>query len=108
MNSMNANKLDSIHHLAIQVSDVPKALAWYKTTFHCEVMYEDESWALVRFANIQLALVTEGQHPPHLAFEREDAEAFGPLKTHRDGTRSTYIHDPFGNAVELIAKSSSA
>jgi hypothetical protein len=103
MNAMNAKELDSINHLALQVSDVPKALGWYKDTFHCEVMYEDETWALMLFANISLALVTAGQHPPHLAFVREDAEAFGPLKTHRDGTRSTYIHDPFGNAVEIIA-----
>jgi catechol 2,3-dioxygenase-like lactoylglutathione lyase family enzyme len=90
-------------HLALQVADVATALAWYKNTFHCELLYQDDTWALLRFANIRLALVTEGQHPPHLAFKREDAEAFGPLKTHRDGTRSAYIQDPYGNAVEILA-----
>jgi catechol 2,3-dioxygenase-like lactoylglutathione lyase family enzyme len=100
---MHANELDSMDHLALQVADVPAALEWYTKTFHCELLYRDDTWALLRFANIRLALVTEGQHPPHLAFEREEADAFGPLKTHRDGTRSAYIQDPSGNAVEILA-----
>ena len=41
--------------------------------------------ALLSFANIRLALVTQGQHRPHIGFKRPDAEKFGPLKTHRDG-----------------------
>jgi len=66
------------------------------------MIYQDSTWALIRFANVRLALVTSGQPPPHLAFERSDAEAFGPLQTHRDGTRSTYVHDPSGNAIEVL------
>jgi catechol 2,3-dioxygenase-like lactoylglutathione lyase family enzyme len=103
MNPAHSSHLDTIDHLALQVVDVARALAWYQTTFHCEVIHQDDTWALLRFANIRVALVTAGQHPPHLALERGDAESFGALQTHRDGTRSTYIQDPSGNSVEILA-----
>ena len=102
MISIDATQLDAIDHVAIHVVNIEEALAWYQTTFHCELIYQDSTWALIRFANVRLALVTSGQHPPHLAVERSDAEAFGPLRTHRDGTRSTYVHDPSRNAIEVL------
>ena len=71
--------------------------------FDCKVTYEDESWALLGFANVKLALVLPEQHPPHVGFVRRDAERFGPLSPHRDGTRSIYIEDSEGNAVEILA-----
>jgi hypothetical protein len=49
-----------------------------------------------------LALVIAEQHPPHVAVRRADAEKFGPLVTHRDGSRSVYVNDAAGNAVEVI------
>jgi hypothetical protein len=70
------------------------------------VNYQDDTWALLRFANIQLALVIPEQHPPHVAVLRPDAQRFGELVTHRDGTRSCYIEDPAGNAVEIMDASS--
>ena len=42
------------------------------------------------------------QHPPHIAVCSADAERFGPLTTHRDGTRSIYVRDCAGNSVEII------
>jgi hypothetical protein len=48
-------------------------------------------------------LVIPEQHPPHIAFTSPKAEQFGALKTHRDGTRSTYVKDPAGNSVEIMA-----
>ena len=98
------NTLDRLHHVAISVRDVGEAVAWYTKTFRCEVRYQDATWALLRFGNLDLALVIPEQHPPHLAFSHPDAGAFGPLKTHRDGTRSTYVADPSGNSVELMAE----
>ena len=96
--------LDSIHHMAIAVTNIREAVEWYVRNFKCGVSYEDETWALLEFANLRLALVLPEQHPPHISFESEQAEKFGPLKTHRDGTRSTYITDPFGNTIEILAK----
>ena len=100
--------LDSLHHVAIAVNDIAEAVRWYRETFRCEVTYQDETWAMLRFANCALALVTDGQHPPHLGFATPaaTAEAYGELKPHRDGTRSIYIADPSGNPVELLDEDS--
>ena len=100
------NRLDSLHHVAIAVDDVAEAVRWYQDRFRCEVAYQDPTWALLQFSNMRLALVIPSQHPPHIAFEHPHAERFGPLKTHRDGTRSTYIADSAGNPVEIMARDS--
>lgn len=94
--------LDSLHHVAIPVKDVAATVAWYTKTFRCEVAYQDPTWALLKFGNVKVALVIPEQHPPHIAFVTPDAATHGPLKTHRDGTKSIYIADPAGNAVELM------
>lgn len=94
--------LDSIHHIAISVDDIAEAVNWYQETFSCEIEYQDETWALLKFANASLALVLPNQHPPHIGFVSPKAESYGELKTHRDGTRSIYISDSSNNAVELL------
>ena len=94
--------MDHLHHIAIQVSDISRSIAWYRARFDVNVTYRDDSWALLRFANVSLALVLPDQHPPHMAVERDDAAAFGTLTPHRDGTASVYIEDPDGNAVEML------
>ncbi len=96
-------ELDSLDHVAIPVEDVASAVDWYRSTFRCEVKYQDSTWALLRFANTSLALVIPSQHPAHIGFVSPDAEKFGALKTHRDGTRSCYVNDPAGNSVEILA-----
>jgi extradiol dioxygenase family protein len=99
-----AELLDSIHHVAVAVTDVGTTVEWYRQHFQCKVSYQDDTWAMLDFANMKLALVVPQQHPPHLAFVHPDAEKFGTLKTHRDGTRSCYVTDPAGNAVEVLAQ----
>lgn len=94
--------MDRLHHVAIAVTDVPAAAAWYRERFSAETVYEDATWALLRFANIDLALVLPGQHPPHIAIEHADAARYGTLKNHRDGTASVYVGDPFGNVIEIM------
>jgi catechol 2,3-dioxygenase-like lactoylglutathione lyase family enzyme len=98
--------LNAIDHIAIPVTDISAAVDWYKSRFQCEVKYQDPTWALLGFANIQLALVIPSQHPAHIGFVTDRAEAFGTLKTHRDGTRSCYVNDPAGNAIEMLAADS--
>ena len=98
------SRLDAVHHVAIAVDDVAEAVGWYQDRFRCKVAYQDPTWALLQFANMRLALVIPSQHPPHIAFEHAQAEQFGPLKAHRDGTRSTYIADSAGNPVEILAQ----
>ena len=99
-------QLDSIDHIAIPVQDVASSVDWYTRTFHCEVRYQDDTWAFLKFGNIQLALVIPSQHPAHIGFVSPEAEKFGALKLHRDGTRSCYVTDPAGNSVEILAANS--
>lgn len=103
MNDGATEQLDVIDHIAIQVNDIKQAVRWYQERFNCIVNYEDDTWAFLEFGNIKLAFVVADQHPPHLAFIRMDAEKFGSLKTHRDGTRSVYIEDPSANKLEIMA-----
>ncbi|MEI6255486.1 MAG: VOC family protein [Planctomycetota bacterium] len=95
--------LDEIHHVAIAVQNVAESVDWYRRHFRCEIGYQDDTWALLEFGNTRLALVIPDQHPPHIGFTHPKAEEFGPLKGHRDGTRSVYVADPSGNSVEVLA-----
>jgi len=98
--------LDDLHHVAISVRNIAEAVDWYRSTFRCEVTYQDDTWAMLRFGNVNLALVLPAQHPPHLGFVTAKAHDFAPLKRHRDGTESVYISDPAGNPVELLSPES--
>lgn len=105
--------LNEIHHVVIAVGNVSKAVEWYTKHFHCDhfrcdhfrcdIEYHDETRALFVFGNTRLALVPPKQHPPHIGFIHPQAESFGELKLHRGGTRSCYVADPAGNAVEVLA-----
>lgn len=99
---MTVTNRDRIDHVAIPVEDVKKAVEWYTSNFNCKIKYQDDTWAYLGFNNINLALVIPEQHPTHLAFIRDDAEKYGTLKTHRDGTRSCYVADPAGNSIEIM------
>jgi extradiol dioxygenase family protein len=103
MSSIEETKsLDTLHHVAVPVTNVKDTVDWYTQKFDCKVTYQDETWALLQFANISMALVLPNQHPPHFAVLGDPA-VYGEPKTHRDGTRSVYLKDPSGNAVEILA-----
>jgi catechol 2,3-dioxygenase-like lactoylglutathione lyase family enzyme len=99
---MKENKIDKIHHVAIEVKSIKDSITWYKSNSKCEVAYQDDTWALLKYENISLALVLPKSHPPHIAFVRKDAEKYGKLKMHRDGTSSIYIKDPSNNSIEIL------
>lgn len=94
--------LSTIHHTAIQVKDIAKAVLWYTERFTCEIEYQDESWAMLKFANISLALVLPEQHPYHFAVLTDELESYGEAEPHRDGTASVYIKDIDGNHIEML------
>ena len=91
-----------LHHVALSVPDIAAAVDWYTKTLNASVTYQDKTWALLNIDNTSIALVLPSQHPPHVAFESPDAERYGDLKQHRDGTASVYVQDPFGNTVEFL------
>jgi len=95
-------KLNTIDHIAIAVKNIHKSTQWYLEYFDCQVLYEDETWALLEFSNLKLALVSQQQHPPHFAINSNCPEIYGKPTTHRDGSESIYIVDPDGNSIEMI------
>ena len=82
--TINLKAFDTVDHIAVAVTDVKGTVDWYLKNFKCRVSYQDDSWALLEFANIRVAFVLPQQHPPHFALLRDPA-LFGEPKTHRDG-----------------------
>jgi len=95
-------QLDTIHHIAIQVSNISDSVNWYISRYQCDVSYQDESWALLQFENTTLALVLPEQHPYHFAILTDNLAAYGSGTAHRDGTRSVYLRDIDNNQVEML------
>ena len=94
--------MDKIDHIAIVVKDLNDTLAWYLVHFNAQLIYQDETWAMIEFQNIKLAFVIPNQHPAHIGFNSENAECYGKLTLHRDGSNSCYVKDPSGNIVEFV------
>lgn len=96
-------------HVAVPSSDIEQSVKWYTERFGAEVLYQDKSWAFLKVGGQKIALVNPHQHPPHVALNVSEDQLAEASKTtgiaidrHRDGTRGIYLHDPFGNAIELI------
>ncbi len=95
--------MKNIDHIALQVDNVKESVDWYVENYGCEILYSDDTWALLQFGNIKLALVVEDEHPFHIAFEIDGVEGNGKnWLYHRDGSISRYVDDPSGNKIELI------
>ena len=92
-----------IDHIALPVDDIYDACGWYTGTFEVNTLYQDNSWALLEFDNVKLALFLRDSHPNHFAIE-VNPDNFENLefKQHRDGSKYHYLTDPWGNCVELI------
>jgi catechol 2,3-dioxygenase-like lactoylglutathione lyase family enzyme len=94
--------LDSIDHVTVNVSNIEAAVAWYSSSFECEVLKQEPTFAVLQFANIKLQLALPSIERFHLGYSKRDASAFGEVKAMKDGSRGTYIADPAGNIVELV------
>lgn len=99
-------KLD---HVAVPSTNIAQSVDWYVHRFGATVLYQDDTWALLSLGPTRLAIVSPQQHPPHIAVQVTPEQLAAasqsegiPIDAHRDGTQGIYIHDPFGNAVELI------
>ena len=60
-----------IHHIGIQVESIKESADFYCNKFHAKCEYIDETWAMLVFDNIKLALVLPKEHPPHICFEKD-------------------------------------
>lgn len=87
-----------VDHIAIVVEDIEAAINWYTTMFDIEVLYQDETWGLVRAEeiNTKIAFVLESQHPFHIGIECDELPTFAESgKFHRDGSEYHYETDPW-------------
>ena len=91
-----------IDHIAIETKNVSESVNWYSAKFNCDIKYQDQTWALLKFENISIALVTPGEHPPHFAVVDENLVNESNLKRHRDGIGYKYVKDPDNNFIEFI------
>lgn len=97
-------------HIAIQVKnqDIKGTAAWYKNNMSANILYLDDTWALLDVFDLRLALVLPTQHPPHIAFKINEAQyldfkkASKTFKKHRDGSESFYEKDISGNILEFV------
>lgn len=94
---------DSLEYLALNVSDIDSAVAWYTSSFDCTVASKSADRALLQFANVKLQLVLPSSERPHAAFIKADAASFGELRSRGDEQPSTYVSDPAGNIIKLLA-----
>ena len=100
------NTLSLIDHLAIVVNDVSKSVEYYSKNFVCNVKFEDDTWSLLEFQNINLALVTQEEHPNHFAVVDENLSKNSNMKYHRDGIGYIYSQDLDNNFIEIIDRPS--
>jgi catechol 2,3-dioxygenase-like lactoylglutathione lyase family enzyme len=91
-----------IHHMAIIVKNIEESINFYKNNFNCEIKYQDKTWGMLEFENINLSFVLESQHPAHICFETTKENA--NFITHRDGTKGFYSKDNSGNVIEFLKK----
>src|SRR2546423_8210570 len=103
------NDAMTFDHVAVPSNDIAASVEWYRNRFGATVIYQDKTWAFLNVGGQKLALVTPSQHPPHVAVKVSEQELAAAAQSagvaidqHRDGTTGIYIHDPFGNAVEMI------
>ena len=95
-------KKSFIDHIAVETNCVKDSVNWYMENFNCELKYQDQTWAMLKFDNISVALVTTGEHPPHFAVVNKAISKEKGFQKHRDGIGYKYIQDPDENFVEFI------
>jgi len=97
-------------HVALSVknNEVENTALWYRDHMSAEILYIDSTWAMMNVCGIKIALVVPHQHPPHVAFNINEAQylnfkkAGKVFKMHRDKSESFYEKDASGNMLEFM------
>lgn len=100
----NPKKATRLDHIAINVSNIFNSASWYKENLGAELIYADDTWAMLKMSNTKIALTLDGHHPPHIGFSVESLMDIPSkeLSYHRDGSAYHYVKDPDGNVVEFV------
>ena len=115
-----------LRHVALNVRDVRKSLAFYSTVLGMKLEWmpdEENAYLTSGSDNLALHQLAPGSEPGliqtvhHIGFvvrlpedvdrwadriRRQGITLAAPPKTHRDGARSFYFHDPDGLLIQLI------
>jgi catechol 2,3-dioxygenase-like lactoylglutathione lyase family enzyme len=94
-------------HVALISKNIKRAIEWYVEKWNAKVLYQDETWGLIKVGKAKIAFVSPHQHPQHVCFEIDknfiDKKLSGEtFKSHRDGSSSCYIKDPDDNFLEFL------
>ena len=120
-----------LRHLALNVKDVPTAVAFYTKLFGMQVVWQPDAdnaylssgcdnLALHRVSRVStetLQIKHNGQNLDHFGFvvahptdvdqaaeilTAEQVPIIAVPRTHRDGSRSLYCKDPDGNVIQIL------
>lgn len=97
-------QLTTVDHITINVANLDAAIAWYQTSFSCELLQRNSTLAVLKFNNLNVTLALPSSERAHVAYLKSNAAEFGELTPNFEGNSSTYLADPTGNIVELVEK----
>jgi predicted lactoylglutathione lyase len=89
-------------HVAFQVKNIGTSIEYYSAKYDdVEIVYKDETWAMIQISNVRIALVLGDSHPPHIAITQK-CPVHPDAKRHRDNSYYIYDEDPDGNVIERL------
>ncbi|MGA7178629.1 MAG: hypothetical protein WBX11_03440 [Thiobacillaceae bacterium] len=97
--------MNRIRHIALQVNDIPLAVAWYQREFNCRVHSQNATCAQITVENLSLTLVGPGQHSKQIGPLGADANRSAVLRPPGDGTASVHFRAPWDSAQQILDRS---
>ena len=91
-----------LHHITLRVPDIAPAVKWRVKTRNLDTVHQDQTLTLLDMENMSTVLVLRSKHLPNVVFKSLEAEKYGDLTTHRGGSESVCVQDPFWNTVEFL------
>lgn len=99
---------DQVLAVAVRVGDVERAVQWYTEHFQCRVVVQEEQRAVLAFGAVLVQLRLWEDDQPLLTLVSPDVAALGPSQRRSDGVRALQLTDPWGNAIEVVDRASTA
>ena len=91
-----------LHHIVLCVPDIALVVKWRVKIRNLDTIHQDQTWTLLGTENISIVLVLRSRHLPNVVFKSLEAEKYGDLTTHRGGSESVCVQDPFRNTIEFL------
>jgi catechol 2,3-dioxygenase-like lactoylglutathione lyase family enzyme len=96
----------SFDHYAVNVTNIPEAVEWYRNMLQARVVFQNERRAVLRAGGVNIALVLSADHPAHVAWNvgLEPPPRFRKNAVFHlsDGSWTEPFNDCWGNALEWV------